>query len=104
MTDWERAKQEWPGLVVLIGLTHLHRDGSLDRREQFYGQIVSVDPVDGIELDLSGQDAGERYWLPPDLRAFERAPPGDYTLTSSGQVVRDPDLLTQWTVESPLVG
>ena len=63
-----------------------------------------MDPVDGIELDLSGQDAGERYWLPPDLGAFGRAPPGDCTLTSSGQIVRDPDLLTQWTVQAPLDG
>lgn len=100
--DWDRAQAEWPGLVVLVGLTFLHKDGSMDRREQFYGQVVSVDPAQGIELDLSGDDAGERYWLPPDLEAFEVAPPGDYRLSSSGRVVTDPDLLTQWTVQAPL--
>ena len=102
--DWERAGAEWPGLIVLVGLTFLNKDGSLNRREQFYGQIASVDSADGIELDLSGSRAGESYWLPPDLRAFEPAAKGDYRLSSTGELVRDPDLVSQWTIQAPLDG
>lgn len=99
--DWETAQRDWPGLVVLVGLTYLGPDGAVQGVEQFYGQIVTVDPENGVELDLSGQNGGERYWLPPDLEAFEVASPGEYRLRASGEVVTDPDLLTQWTVRAP---
>ena len=100
--DWETAEKEWIGAVVLVGLTYSSPDGTGARQEQFYGQISVVDRTRGIALDLSGRRAGEIYWLPPDLRGFEVAPKGDYTLRSTKEVVRDPDLISQWTIEPPL--
>ncbi|GAA0654139.1 hypothetical protein [Brevundimonas lenta] len=100
--DWDRAESEWVGAVVLVGLTFLNKEGEIDRREQFYGQIVSAHREHGIELDLSGARGGESYWLPPDLEAFQPAARGDYSLESTGELVRDPDLVTQWTVQAPL--
>lgn len=32
--------------------------------------------------------------LPPDLNALRRAPPAEYRLQESGQIIRDPDFLT----------
>jgi len=39
--------------------------------------------------------------LPPEPEAYEPAPPGEYRLRSTGEVVVDPDYLTTWTVGSP---
>jgi hypothetical protein len=41
-------------------------------------------------------------FLPLDLEALRPAPPGSYTLRSSGEVVVDPDLLSAWTVHRSL--
>jgi hypothetical protein len=35
------------------------------------------------------------------LEAFEAAPPGEYRLRSSGEVVVNPDYITSWVVEAP---
>ncbi len=99
--DWLDAERDWVGAVVLVGLTYVNAEGDVIRQEQLYGQIVSVSSRSGIELDLSGQRAGERYWLPPQLEAFEKARPGEYRFRETGEIVRDPDLLSSWTVQAP---
>lgn len=101
IVTWDQAESDWPGCVVLVGITYLHSDGSLDRHEQFYGQVESVDRSSGVRLDLSGTRSGEIYDLPPVLEAFEPAAKGEYRLRSTGEIVRDPDLLTSWTVQAP---
>ena len=105
MTDDDRP--EWDqtiaeamiGTVVLIGVTHIHPKG--DTHEQMYGVIETVDQIDGFEIILSGVREGETYRLPPDLGSFERAPPGDYRLRSTGETVVDPEYTSQWTVRAP---
>ncbi|MNH48609.1 hypothetical protein D3C73_01590 [compost metagenome] len=99
--DWPTAQRDWIGAVVVVGLTYVDAGGELLRQEQLHGLIISVDPTNGIELDLSGKRMGERYWLPPELGAFEAARPGEYRLRSTGEVVRDPDLLSNWTLQAP---
>jgi hypothetical protein len=89
------------GKVVLLGLTHLDSEGMIVRREQLHGTIESVDERRGFAVALAGERAGERYWLPPDLRPFEEAAPGEYRLRATGEVVVDPDLLARWTVRAP---
>jgi hypothetical protein len=98
---WEQAEVEWVGAVVLVGLTYLNGDLALDRQEQFYGQVESVDRNSGIRLNLSGRRGGETYDLPPHLEAFEPAPRGQYRLRSTGDVVTDPDLICSWTISPP---
>lgn len=44
---------------------------------------------------------GETLTLPPDLRSTKRARPGEYTLHSTGETVKDPDFLVTWNVTSP---
>ena len=83
---------------ALVGLTVLSQGGDLVKQSQFVGTITEVDPARGIELVL---DDHSSYWLPPDARAFEEAPPGEYTLRSNGQTVVDPDYVCRWTVTRP---
>jgi hypothetical protein len=87
------------GKYVLVGITyHDHKDRFLEQR-QFHGDIVSADPQDGFAIALRGKQAGETFWLPPDLQPFQPAKPGEYRLRSTGEVIADPDLLCTWTVK-----
>jgi hypothetical protein len=83
------------GKRVLIGLTFVE-PGKADRLEQMHGIVDDV-TEDGFAVHLSSD---EIYWLPPDLRPWKPAPEGEYRLRSTGEVVVDPDYITNWRVTS----
>jgi hypothetical protein len=86
------------GKHVLVGLTYVRSDGSVDDQLQFHGQIVEA----GEEtVTVERADNGELFTLPPDAEAFEAAEPGEYLLHSTGEVVLDPELLSTWTIQAP---
>jgi len=86
------------GKRVLVGITDLAADGAAIGQRQFHGHAIRADRRLGIALRLSGLRAGEEVVLPPDTRAFRRAAPGEYRLHGTGEVVKDPDYLTTWSV------
>lgn len=90
-----RLAQRLIGKRVIIGLTSRREDDSVDRQEQLHGPIVQVTDG-GIAVQVSGRS--DLYWLPPDLRNWRQAPEGEYRLRSTGEVVVNPDYLTDWTV------
>jgi hypothetical protein len=99
---WNEAMaEEIVGARVLVGITYLRADGTLESQTQMYGTITSAHPVDGIMISLEGNQTGETYQLPPDLRGIEVAPPGSYRLRSTGETVEDPDYTATWTVTRP---
>ncbi|MBI4045834.1 MAG: hypothetical protein HY371_03365 [Devosia nanyangense] len=99
--DWDEAKaNRLHGLLVLVGITRLDPAGELVERENFFGHVVSTNSTEGIVLKLLGSRDGERYTLPPRLECFEPAEPGIYSLTSSDDVVTDPDFIATWTVRN----
>jgi hypothetical protein len=80
---------------VLVGLTYLRPDGEISRRLQFHGTIESV-RKDVIEVRRA--DTGDLFTLPPAPEAFDAAPPGEYRIRSTGEVVVDPDFTCTMTV------
>lgn len=82
------------GKVMLIGFTYYSKDNEFVGQKQFWGKVVSANE-DGILVE---QKNGENLGLPPDLRSVQIAPPGEYTLHSTGEVVVNPDFLTTWSV------
>jgi hypothetical protein len=94
----ENLATELTGELVLVGLTHWNSDGSVDRREQFFGIVQSADKHAGILLNLKGTHAGCRYNLPPDLRSYFKASPGNYRLRSTNEVVTNPDFTVTFSV------
>ncbi len=86
--------------TVLIGLTWLNGDGAPEH-EQMFGVIKTTDARRGFEIALKGTRAGDTYWLPPDTRNFQAAPPGEYRLKSTGEVVSNPDFTSTWSINSP---
>lgn len=83
----------------MIGLeVHDRHDNHVDN-VQLHGRIARVNPEEGVVVLL--HPSGVEYAMPAVLAAYEDAPPGDYQLQSTGEVVRDPDLLTSWVVYEP---
>lgn len=86
------------GKHVLVGLTYGDADGAPVRLVQVHGWITAADAT-RITLRLHG--TGEEFTLPPALDAFQEAPPGEYRLRATGEIVVDPDLLVTWTITAP---
>ena len=88
------------GKLLLVGITYLNDDESVNEQLQFAGTVLAVEPLVSI-------DRGEGrvpFTLPPAEEAFEPAPPGDYRLRKTGEVVVNPDFMTTWTVHKPAPG
>jgi hypothetical protein len=86
------------GRHLLVGVTVLGPGDEVIEQREFHGLIELAEEGRGIAIRR--HDTGTLEWLPPDLDALRPAPPGRYTLSSSGDVVVDPDLLGTWTVVS----
>ena len=86
------------GKTVLMGITRLDHDDELIERTEKFGRIVSVDPDDGIKVDVG---EAELFTLPPNPENFHDARPGVYRLRSTDETVTDPDLTTVWTIKEP---
>ena len=84
------------GRRVLICLRYASEG---DQLKQTFGTIVSIDPENGFEIRLEGTRAGEILRLPPLLEAFHPAPPGEYRLRSTQEVVTNPDFTSTWRLE-----
>lgn len=65
------------GKYVLIGLTYLDANDSFIEQRQLHGTIIAADRKNGFAIKLRGVREGEVFGLPPDLRAFQDARPGE---------------------------
>lgn len=94
--EWnEERANAMIGKRVLIGITRITPRGKVIR--QMFGTIASID-AQGVEIELEGAHAGETARLPPDLRSFQVAGPGDYLLRDTGEILVDPDFVSTWTI------
>ena len=100
---WDQDEaDDFLGLRVLAGVTQLAADGKTVKwQAQYYGRIVSADQAEGIKIECEGRWAGKTMVLPPILRAFSYAKPGEYRLRSTGETVENPDLTTTWSITEP---
>ena len=85
------------GKVMLIGLTFYDHNDNMLERKQLWGTVTEANE----NKILVEQKNGETFSLPPDLSAVREAPPGEYRLHSTGEIVENPDFLTTWNVTRP---
>ena len=83
------------GKVILIGVTYVDKEDNLLDRKQWWGIVESASSDGGIRVAL--KNSSDPCVLPPDLNAVRRAPPGEYRLKESFEMIKDPDFLTTWT-------
>ncbi len=86
------------GKTVLIGLTYVNTQGEAVRQAQLHGRIAEARPEEGIFVSIEGQ--AEYFTLPPDLGALRPAAKGEYRLRSTGEVVVNPDFISNWTINA----
>ena len=84
------------GKEVVVGITYMLATGDIDDVVQLHGVVREIDPI--VEIDTG---KAEPFILPPLLDVFSRAEPGDFTFKSTGEVVRNPDYTSIWTLTSP---
>jgi hypothetical protein len=89
---------QYIGKRLLVGITYEDQDGKMIRQEQFHGLIVEAGER-GVVIELN--DTGERKSLPPQLM---EAPPGEYRLRSTCEVVINPDYLAKWVIKKKAAG
>lgn len=83
--------------VLLVGLSYYSEDNELLERVQLWGTVIEAN-----EKNITiKKDNGEIFNLPPDLSSTTRARKGEYTLHSTGEVVKDPDFLSTWNITYP---
>ena len=82
------------GKVILVGITYYTCDHQLIEQKQYHGIVVRADE----QAVVIRRESGEELSLPPDLRSTKPAPPGEYRLRSTGEIVVDPDFLSTWNV------
>ena len=80
--------------VILIGLTYYTADRVLIERKQCWGTVVEANEK-GIAVRLNN---GEIFSLPPNLSSTQKAPPGEYRLRTTGELIVDPDYLSTWNI------
>ena len=89
-----------PGKIVLVGLAYFEAGAQEPfEQQQLFGRVVHADERSGILLSLQGLRAGEQFNLPPDTRSFREAPPGEYRLRTTGEVVGDPDFTVTFSIQ-----
>ena len=86
------------GKEILVGLTYVKHSGELIEQRQIHGRVERINSHEGIVIRLV---SGAEFRLPPDLRGLKSAPPGTYSLRSTGEEVINPDFLYTWTITRP---
>ena len=100
--EWdEELAERIIGKTLLIGITYVDPGGSVMERVQFHGIVVEAKRGHGISIACQGENVGRRYTVPPDLRSFQPAEPGEYRLKSTGEIIKDPDYTSSWTIRRP---
>ena len=102
--EWDQSEADWLiGKTVLVGITRLASDGTtIKSPHQYHGKIVRADRSAGIVMECEGVSSGKTITLPPVTSAFHPANAGEYRLRSTGEIIKDPDVLTTWSVTEPV--
>ena len=88
------------GSLVIVGLTYVNPDGSVESQLQAYGLVTKAESDSGVSIECHGEIwNGQTITLPPDLRSFQKAPPGTYKLRATGEEIIDPDFSVAFTIE-----
>ncbi len=95
--DCELAKS-YIGKHLLFGVSFTDHEGTLLGQEQGHGEIVEITAE---VIKVRRPDSEELFTLPPFVDELEPAPPGEYRLRSTGEVVVNPDLIGRFQCISP---
>jgi len=87
------------GKRVIVGLTFQDEDEKLLGNVQYHIRVLRINHTNGLVVERL--DGGGVFNLPPSLDLLEEIAPGEYRLTGTGEIVRDPDYALVLTVTVP---
>ena len=87
------------GKRVHVELRYADPRGHVIRQARFCARVRGADPTSGIDLSLD--ETGDGFLLPPDLSTFEWAYPGEYPDDATGELVENPDVRASWQITAP---
>jgi len=87
--------EDYIGKYLLVGITEVDRDGNVLTRSEKHGRISTVGPEGFIVVN---PETKEEFTIPPGGEHLQQAQPGDYHLKSCGDVVSNPDYISDWTI------
>ena len=96
----EKKVTAYLGKYIIVGITKQDAFGKVTDQYQIHGVIDLVAP-DGMRISLRGSRQGESYTIPPAFDWIHRAPPGEYRLAKSGEVITDPDFTASFVISAP---
>jgi hypothetical protein len=98
--EWDQSEADWlVGKTILVGIVFVAADGTTVKSQgRYHGKIVRAECNHGIVIACEGVWSGRTMTLPPYISAFHPADPGEYRLRSTGEVVKNPDVLTTWSI------
>jgi hypothetical protein len=98
--EWDQSEADWlVGKTILVGITRVAADrATIKSQGQYHGKIVRADRSSGIVIECDGVWSGTTVTLPPHTGAIHPADPGEYRLRSTGEVIKNPDVLTTWSI------
>jgi len=97
MAEKELTPSDLLGKMILVGFTYYTHDNVFVEQKQFFGTVIAVHQ----NCIVIRKADGSTFTIPPDLRSTRIAPPGEYRLRSTGEIVLDPDYLSTWIVNLP---
>ena len=86
------------GKTLLVGIRYCDHSGEVQQRVQLFGRISRIE---NCVLYLERSDEKGEFSIPLDEEPLTPGVRGTYTLKTTGQVVRDPDFVSTWTVQAP---
>lgn len=90
---------QYIGKHLLVGLTYRDDNGEVIKRVQLHGIITRI-TKEGIFIERA--DGNGEFTLPSDLESLEPTIPGaEYRINITGEVVRDADYMSNWTIDMP---
>jgi hypothetical protein len=96
----EAVTSKYVGKYILVGITEKDAFGKVTDRYQIHGVIESLAPNE-LVISLRGSRSGEKYSLPPAIDWLYPAPPGEYRLEDTGDLVIDPDYMASFRMTAP---
>ncbi len=91
----EKAK-EMLNKKVLVNARIIDKDNKLIRKDEYIAIIMSVDEKKGIFLKAPN---GKINWFPPNTKAFNNAPIGNYKNSKTGETIEKPDYILNFEMK-----
>lgn len=85
------------GSYILVRLNYCDEEGEVVEQNQFHGHVQNITEE---EVIIKNSTNGKQVSLPPMFGSYIRADKGSYELPSTGETIKDPDFITEWTLRA----